>query len=414
MPVSLPRAGIRDARPVNGSFSQSNSKIQMIEADDFIGPAKAMGFRTWAGVPCSFLTPFINRVIDDPEMSYISSANEGDAVATASGAAVGGQPAVAMMQNSGLGNAISPLSSLNWVFRIPILLIITLRGEPGLSDEPQHELMGQITGELLDKLQIPWVYFPRNADDVAGMLEAARWQMDRTARPYAFIMRKGSVAPSQLQTEWQPGSRPKPFEAPAVADGQALPSRQQALQTVIANTPLQSSLVVATTGFTGRELFALDDRPNQLYMVGSMGCASSFGLGLALAQPGRQLVVVDGDGAALMRMGNMATVGAYGPLNLQHVLLDNGVHDSTGGQATVSKGLSFAAIASACGYRHAAESRSRQELEQFLAGRQGPEFLQLHIQQGAPDQLPRPDQKPADVCRRLMSHLGVEAAWSSH
>lgn len=386
----------------------------MIEADDFIGPAKAMGFRTWAGVPCSFLTPFINRVIDDPEMRYISSANEGDAVATASGAAVGGQPAVAMMQNSGLGNAISPLSSLNWVFRIPILLIITLRGEPGMPDEPQHELMGQITGDLLDKLQIPWAYFPRNADDVAGMLEAARWQMDRSARPYAFIMRKGSVAPSDLQSQWQPRSRPQPFEARGEQVDNDLPSRQQALQTVIANTPLENSLVIATTGFTGRELFALEDRPNQLYMVGSMGCATSFGLGLALAQPNRQLVVVDGDGAALMRMGNMATLGAYGPQNLQHLLLDNGVHDSTGGQATVSKGLSFAAIASACGYRHAAENNSRQELEQFLSRRQGPEFLQLHIQKGAPDQLPRPDQKPADVCRRLMAHLGVEPAWSSH
>lgn len=384
----------------------------MIQADDFIGPAKAMGFRTWAGVPCSFLTPFINAVIDDPEMTYISSANEGDAVATASGAALGGQPAVAMMQNSGLGNAISPLSSLNWVFRIPILLVITLRGEPGLQDEPQHELMGQITGDLLDKLQIPWAYFPRNADDVAGMLEAARWQMDRSARPYAFIMRKGSVAPSELQSQWQPTSQPKPFGREGNADQEAVLSRQQALQTVIDNTPLENSIVIGTTGFTGRELFALDDRANQLYMVGSMGCASSFGLGLALAQPDKQLLVVDGDGAALMRMGNMATVGAYGPPNLQHLLLDNGVHDSTGGQATVSKGLSFAAIAAACGYRHAAESGAREDLQDFLAGREGPGFLQLHIHKGAPDQLPRPDQKPAEVCRRLMSHIGVETAWS--
>lgn len=385
----------------------------MIEADDFIGPAKTMGFRTWAGVPCSFLTPFINRIIDDPEMSYISSANEGDAVATASGAAVGGQPAVAMMQNSGLGNAISPLSSLNWVFRIPILLIITLRGEAGLTDEPQHELMGQITGDLLDKLQIPWAYFPRSTDDVAGMLEAARWQMDRSGRPYAFVMRKGSVAPVELQSHWQPDSGPKPYQAKTGPTDEVLPSRQQALQTVIENTALENSLVIATTGFTGRELFALDDRPNQLYMVGSMGCASSFGLGLALAQPGKQLVVIDGDGSALMRLGNMATLGAYGPLNLQHLLLDNGVHDSTGGQATVSKGMNFAAIASACGYRNAAESSSRQELEHFLASRQGPEFLRLHICKGAPDGLPRPDQRPAEVCRRLMAHLGVETAWSA-
>jgi len=385
----------------------------MIEAADFIRPAKAMGFTTWAGVPCSFLTPFINAVIDDPEMTYISSANEGDAVATASGSALGGQAAVAMMQNSGLGNAISPLSSLNWVFRIPILLIITLRGEPGLPDEPQHELMGQITGDLLDKLQIPWAYFPRYADDVAGMLEAARWQMDRSGRPYAFVMRKGSVAPSNLQSQWQPRSHARDFTANKGGSSDALMSRQQALQTVIDHTPANDSVVIGTTGFTGRELFALADRQNQLYMVGSMGCASSFGLGLALALPQKQVVVVDGDGAALMRMGNLATLGAYGPENLQHLVLDNGVHDSTGGQATVSKGLSFAAIASACGYRRSEEAMGLQQLAQFLDSRQGPGFMQMHILKGAPDHLPRPDLKPDQVCRRLMAHLGIATNWSS-
>lgn len=143
----------------------------MIQASDFIGPAKALGFNRWAGVPCSFLTPFINSVIDDPEMSYLSTANEGDAVAAATGAALAGERTVAMMQNSGLGNAVSPLSSLNWVFRIPVLLIVTLRGEPGLQDEPQHELMGQITGRILDELQIPWDWFPRDADSVEGALD---------------------------------------------------------------------------------------------------------------------------------------------------------------------------------------------------------------------------------------------------
>lgn len=386
----------------------------MIEAADFITPAKAMGFKTWAGVPCSFLTPFINSVIDDPEMTYISSANEGDAVATASGAALGGEAAVAMMQNSGLGNAISPLSSLNWVFRIPILLIITLRGEAGLADEPQHELMGQITGDMLDKLQIPWAYFPRHADDIAGMMEAARWQMERTARPYAFIMRKGSVAPGKLQSQWQPKSHARPFAGQGDVTTDELLSRQQVLQTVIENTPLKDSIVIGTTGYTGRELFALDDRPNQLYMVGSMGCASSFALGLSLAQPAKQVVVVDGDGAALMRMGNMATIGAYGQQNLQHLLLDNGVHDSTGGQATVSRGMSFAAIASACGYLNSAEGHSQELVKRLLASRAGPGFLQLHIRRGAPENLPRPDQKPAEVCRRLMSHLNVTTPWSVH
>src|SRR5680860_1364076 len=100
----------------------------MIQAQQFVQPAKRLGFDFWAGVPCSYLTPFINYTIGDSGLTYVSAANEGDAVALSSGAVLGGRRAVAMMQNSGLGNAVSPLTSLNYVFRIPILLIVTLRG----------------------------------------------------------------------------------------------------------------------------------------------------------------------------------------------------------------------------------------------------------------------------------------------
>jgi phosphonopyruvate decarboxylase len=383
----------------------------MIQASDFINPARDFGFNTWAGVPCSFLTPFINSVIDHPEMTYISSANEGDAVAAAAGAALAGQHAVALMQNSGLGNAVSPLSSLNWVFRIPVLLIITLRGEPGLTDEPQHELMGQITGRILDELQIPWDWFPRQADDIEGALTVANWQMGRSGLPYAFIMKKGSVEAAGLKSRWQPSSGPAAYAAPEpqAADGQL--TRQQALEAVIENTPEAESIVIGTTGFTGRELFAIADRPNQFYMVGSMGCASSFGLGLSLALPGRRVLIADGDGAALMRMGNLATVGAYAGKNYQHLILDNGVHESTGGQSTVSRAMSFAGVAKACGYQEATEAMALPQLESFLQGRNGPSLLQLKTQRGFPEGLPRPDMGPAEVKQRLMRHLDVDAPW---
>jgi phosphonopyruvate decarboxylase len=384
-----------------------------IRAVDFIAPAKALGFNTWAGVPCSFLTPFINNVIDDPEMVYISSANEGDAVATATGAALAGKRTVAMMQNSGLGNAVSPLSSLNWVFRIPILLIITLRGEPGLQDEPQHELMGQITGRILDELQIPWDWFPRQAEDVEGALMVANWQMERTGLPYALIMRKGSVEPAALNSRWSPRSAPAALAESDFYSNDAEMTRQQALRLVVEGTPLEESIVIGTTGFTGRELFAIEDRSNQLYMVGSMGCASSLGLGLSLALPGKQVLVADGDGAVLMRMGNLATIGAYGGENFRHLVLDNGVHDSTGGQSTVSRGVSFAAIARACGYGEAAEALTSAQLQSFLQGQSGPSFLQLKTKPGVPDELPRPDVSPRDVKQRLMHHLGVDVPWSA-
>ena len=382
----------------------------MIQSNDFIQPAKESGFNTWAGVPCSFLTPFINSVIDDPDMLYISSANEGDAVATATGAALAGKRTVAIMQNSGLGNAVSPLSSLNWVFRIPILLIITLRGEPGLKDEPQHELMGQITGRILDELRIPWDWFPRDPGSIEGALTVANWQMDKTGLPYAFVMRKDSVVPASLESRWKADSNPGPVVEHVTGD--AGMTRHQALSLVIEETPESDSVVVASTGYTGRELFAIADRPNQMYMVGSMGCASSFGLGLSLALPDKRILVAEGDGAVLMRMGNLATVGAYGGKNFQHLVLDNGVHDSTGGQSTVSDAISLAGVASACAYREASEAFTKEALERFLQSRNGPAMQQLKIKPGVPDGLPRPSVSPAEVKQRLMRHLDVDAPWA--
>lgn len=383
----------------------------MIEAREFIEAGRALGFGFYAGVPCSFLTPFINYVIDDPGLDYVSSANEGDALATASGAALAGRRAVVMMQNSGLGNAVSPLTSLNWVFRIPVLLICTHRGAPGVKDEPQHALMGQITGALLDTMQVPWETFPTEAADIGPALERAGAYMAREHRPYALIMQKGTVAPHALGTTGPPGAGPRRrtagirLVAPA---GSALPSRGEVLSRLIEATPSGESVVVATTGYTGRELYALADRPNQLYMVGSMGCASSLGLGLALARRDLRVVVVDGDGAALMRMGNLATVGAYGQDNLVHLLLDNGVHDSTGAQATVSASVDFAAVARACGYGRVLSGDTMEVLDAALARGpgEGPTLAHLKIRAGTLDGLPRPAMTPPEVRARLMDTLG--------
>ena len=138
----------------------------MIKAKSFINIASDYGFNTYSGVPCSFLTPLINEVISDDRLEYIPASNEGDAIAIASGVWLGNKRGIAMMQNSGLGNAVSPLTSLNFPFKIPVLVICTLRGEIGLRDEPQHELMGQITTQLFEKIKVPWEYFPTKTSDL--------------------------------------------------------------------------------------------------------------------------------------------------------------------------------------------------------------------------------------------------------
>jgi phosphonopyruvate decarboxylase len=383
----------------------------MLDAGAFIGAARSAGFSHYAGVPCSYLTPFINYVINDGGLSYVSAANEGDAVAIAAGVAIGGGGGVAMMQNSGLGNAVSPLTSLAWVFRIPLLLIATQRGAPGTKDEPQHELMGRITSELLDVMQIPWAPFPAAEAEVNPALQQAAGWFARERRPYCFIMQKGMVEPCRLRGDAVPrrNSRRAVIADLSSASGR-LVSRADALARLLDLSGRYGTVVIATTGYTGRELYALADRPNHFYMVGSMGCASSLGLGLALAQPDIRVIVVDGDGAALMRMGNMATVGSYGTRNLIHLLLDNGVHDSTGAQATVSSNVDFAAIAAACGYGRVVRGNDLGLIDELLAEpgeTAGALFGHLRIRPGTMTDLPRPEIKPPEVMRRLMSHIGA-------
>ncbi|HEY5102153.1 MAG TPA: phosphonopyruvate decarboxylase [Steroidobacteraceae bacterium] len=389
----------------------------MIEAHHFVEAARARGFFWYAGVPCSYLTPFINYVLQDASLHYLSMANEGDAVALIAGVALAGdaglarQRGVTMMQNSGLGNAVSPLTSLTWVFRLPQLLIETWRGQPGVADEPQHALMGSITTALLDAMQIPWELFPAAVDAIGPALERATAHMDATGRPYALLMQKGSVAAYALRASAGLIKRRSVGAQAVVAltgvAADARPSRRDVLRQVVGQSPPATTALLASTGFCGRELYAIADRPNHFYMVGSMGCVVPLALGLALARPDLRVIALDGDGAALMRMGALATVGAYGPPNLQHLLLDNGVHDSTGGQATVSSCVSFAEVAAACGYASALESDELQQLPTWLeaAPLDGARFARLLTRSGTPRDLPRPSIRPIEAKKRLMQHF---------
>lgn len=377
----------------------------MIEARGFIEAARQQGFQLYSGVPCSYLKPFINYVIGAPGLQYVGATNEGDAVAIASGAELGGRRSVVMFQNSGLGNAVNPLTSLNQIARIPVLVIVTWRAEPGGEpDEPQHALMGEITTGMLDLMKIPWSSFPETEDAIEATLARAVAVMKGERRPYALVMRKDAVAPHPL--EKGPVARPVDTTPPELAVWPEVRQPRSAYLAAVQESVRPTDVVVATTGYTGRELYALGDRPGQIYMVGSMGCASSFGLGLALAQPRRRIIVLDGDGAALMRLGALATIGYERPTNLVHVLLDNEVHDSTGGQSTVSHSVDLAAVARACGYPRVLRIATPDALAALLRDNRSPEeagltFAHVKTQPGTMAKLPRPRVTPVDVAEKL-------------
>jgi phosphonopyruvate decarboxylase len=312
-----------------------------------------------------------------------------------------------------------------------MLLLVTLRG--GLKDEPQHSLMGNITLPQLELMGIPWRAFPTTDDEIDAALEWAEQAMEEG--PCALVVSKGALAPSPAPPRARGPARAAvtapiqgphgdagaatppiqgahggagdgagpdpPFRGPRASAAGALPIGEMRREDVLRRIQAAvraDDVLVATTGFTGRELYALDDRPSQLYMVGSMGCAAPLGLGLALARPDRRVVVIDGDGALLMRMGACATIGAEAPPNLVHVLLDNGMHESTGGQPTVSPRVDFLALAAACGYGSVS---SELELDGV-----GPRFIHVPITPGHPADLPRPMIRPPEVARRLRAFLG--------
>jgi phosphonopyruvate decarboxylase len=246
--------------------------------------------------------------------------------------------------------------------------------------------------------------FPASLDKLAPTLATAAASLEARNLPYALVMAKGSVedealAPSQRSLapagqRWDDSSTgPRP-------------SRLAVLERFLAMTD-DATAVVATTGKCGRELFTLADRAQHLYQVGSMGGASAMGLGVAL-NTDKTVVVLDGDGALLMKMGNLATIGAYGPGNLVHIVLDNGVHDSTGGQATVSASVDFAAVALACGYRYAAHCQTLEgfghALQEALAHPK-PALLHVRITPGSMSKLGRPTIGPSDVARRFKAFL---------
>lgn len=379
----------------------------MISVEEFVSRARAAGFDFYTGVPCSYLTPLINYLEGDTTSRYIGATSEGEAVGIAAGAWLAGRLPVVMCQNSGLGNTVNPLTSLNHAFHIPALLVVTWRGKPGQADEPQHQVMGEVTHQLLDAIRIAHAPFPEKSGELVERLAAATMHMREEGLPFALVTPRDSFSPQELDTPARPvrvrgGAQELRTRGPR-------PTRFQILASALKVLP-DTAAIIATTGKCGRELFTIADRVQHLYLVGSMGCASAVGLGVAANVP-NHVVVLDGDGAALMKLGNLATIGAHAPKNLVHVVLDNGVHDSTGGQETVSSFVDFASVAASCSYRTAARCDDVPGFERALSGAlegPGPHFLHVQIRPGSLEKLGRPTIGPVAVAQRFKSFLSTE------
>jgi len=350
---------------------------------------KAHGTSFYSGVPDSLLKDFCAYITDTvPKEGHVIAVNEGTAIATAAGhhLATGKIPLV-YLQNSGLGNTVNPLLSLcsPKVYAIPVLLFIGWRGEPGKKDEPQHILQGALTPGLLKEMGIPYDILPDYAEGAFEVLNKAYSYMESEKGPYALLVRKDTFEKHSLQSKAE------------VFSGTGMLHREEILERIITYFPKEP--LVTTTGFTSREMFELRESVGQSHdhdflTVGSMGHCSSIALGIAMSRrDNQQVLCVDGDGAAMMHMGSFATIGTSGTKNFKHILINNAIHDSVGGQPTGADKLNFCAIAMACGYRSSAVASSPEEINaalEKLQSEEGPCFLEVRALPGARADLGRP------------------------
>lgn len=336
-----------------------------METGGFIDLLLSAGIQSFSGVPCSYLKQLIEETQN--RGLYLPFANEGDATAYAAGQALGGVPSAVLLQNAGLNNALSPLSSLTELFGIPVLLVIGNRGGEG--DEPQHKLMGSATPRLLTLFGIP--YFEADAPP-------EQWLPLLSKRTVALLVSKPLFAPTGKKTV-----RPD-------SDGFL---RYDVLRRVAANC--RGALVLSTTGYTSRELYALGDRPGHFYMVGSMGCLSSLALGVARANPQKPVIAIDGDGGCAMRLGALATVAGCAPGNLLYMVLDNRGYESTGGQPCALTEPRLAPLLEAF---HATQAVRRLDeidrlIQTFCQNPDGYRQVYVPILMRTIDGLPRPDRR---------------------
>ena len=373
----------------------------MIRSKFFYDTLATYGINFYTGVPDSLLKNFCAYITDHADAHHnIIAANEGGAMGLAAGHYLAtGQIPVVYMQNSGQGNIINPLASLTDkdVYNIPGLWIIGWRGKPGVHDEPQHVKQGKVTTGLLNVMGIDYTVLSKEEDKVEIQIKKAVDYMQRTKECYAFVIEKETFETYTLKS---------------VVENDLTLSREEAIRTVASSLGVKD-VIVSTTGMISRELFeyrtSIDEGHERDFLtVGSMGHASQIALGIALEKENRKVWCFDGDGAAIMHMGNMAIVANKHPKNYVHVVFNNGAHDSVGGQPTVGLDIDLSSIARAVGYKNTYSVKTIEDLQQIVSEVKqniGPTLLEVKVKKGNRKDLGRPTTTPIQNKDALMDFL---------
>ena len=375
----------------------------MISPAVFLDTLKANEVNYFVGVPDSLMKGLNYEISNSCSLDeHLITSNEGSAVAHAIGYFASTEKLAAVyMQNSGLGNAYNPLISLAdpAIYSVPMILLIGWRGEVAddgvqLKDEPQHIKQGQITLSTLETMGIPFEVIHGDPFNWKKQISILIARAKSEQRPVAAIFRKNTFDSVSLVSS-------DPYHSPVLG-------REGAIEHVVDNSH-PNDIFVASTGMIGRELFEIRKRRRQTHStdfltVGGMGHASQIACSIASTLPYRRVICLDGDGALLMHMGGMTECARQ--TNLMHIILNNGAHDSVGGQPTVAFKINLQKVAEGFGYSNIIHATSASEIKSALDRRAvGSMFLEVRCKRGNRKDLGRPDIAPNQNLTELIQFL---------
>ena len=366
----------------------------MVEPKDFVNELKKQGVTSLTEVPCSIFKDLIAYISDTSELELIHPVNEAIVMANAAGEYLStGKIPLIMIQNSGLNNTLNALTSLNMQYKIPALYIISWRGEPGKKDAEEHNFMGPNLEKILETYQIP---FKILGNDYPSDI---KWAISTAAQrelPVALIMQSGFIEKYTPKNNNSQGLKL---------------DRWQAIESIVDNA--ENAVYVSTTGFPSRVLFNIlknkdKDDGRAFYMIGSMGHALGIGESIAKNTAKAKVIIIDGDGSALMHLGSMAGIAEKKPNNLIHIIVDNQKYGSTGGQPTLSKYIDFKKIGRGFGYNvHEANTQEEIANAMKLSLERGPSLIYIKINSNEKPEkdLERVVHSSAEIKKRFQNHL---------
>lgn len=361
-----------------------------------------IGIDFFTGVPDSLLNDFCLYALSYCDNQHnIIAANEGNAVSIAAGYYLAtGKIPVVYMQNSGIGNAMNPLLSLTHhdVYSIPMILVIGWRGDPSIKDHVQHKRQGEITTLLMESMNIPYTIL----DDEDTVINKFGWAVAKAkeiSSPVALIAKKGILSENKKTNSYP--------------DEDMMMNREDVMDIVFEFMP-DDTIYAATTGRATRELHEIFAKRNlshnrEFLNVGSMGHNSSVALGMAVGRPEYHYVVFDGDSATLMHLGALTTTGKVSPKHFLNIVLNNGVHESVGGQPSAGYFVDLTSMAKASGFNTIGKAvKTHEELKkalEILNNIEGPSFIDVHIRLGIRSHIPILNVEHKELKMNLMNTL---------